>query len=368
MTRKPEETAQKRIASKPPKRKLGLSGGSRFWIAFTLLMLAAGLATVIFPRTPPQSAPEVDVFDLQGHRGARGLMPENSLPAFEKALALGVTTLELDTVMTADGVVVVHHDRRLAPPRTRDAAGAWIAEDDPPAILSLTAAELAAYDIGSARPGSRVAERYPAQARLDGLRIPALAAVLARAEAISGGAIRYNIETKVSPEKPEESADPEVFAKALVAVLKDAGVTGRAAVQSFDWRTLQIVQQEAPEIATVYLTAEQDWLDNLGRGDPAPSPWLGGLDIDWAEFTLPQAITRAGGAVWSPYYRDLTEADLKEAQKLGLRVVVWTVNDPADMASLIDLGVDGIITDYPDRARQVMAEKGIALPANFPGE
>jgi len=94
---------------------------------------------------------------LQGHRGTRGLMPENSLPAFEKALALGVTTLELDTVLTADGVVVVHHDRRLSPPRTRDGAGNWIAEEAPPAILSLTAAELAAYDIGRARPDSRYA-------------------------------------------------------------------------------------------------------------------------------------------------------------------------------------------------------------------
>jgi glycerophosphoryl diester phosphodiesterase len=360
MTRKPEEITR----SKPR-----LSGGSRFWIAFTLLMLAAGLATVIFPRTPPpHSASEVKVFDLQGHRGARGLMPENSLPAFEKALALGVTTLELDTVMTADGVVVVHHDRRLSPPRTRDAAGDWIAEDDPPAIRALTAAALAAYDIGRARPGSRVAERHPEQAGFDGLRIPTLAQVLARAETLSGGTIRYNIETKISPEAPEESADPEIFAEALIAVLKEAGVAGRAAVQSFDWRTLQVVQKAAPEIATVYLTAEQDWLDNLGRGDPTPSPWLGDLAVDWAEATLPQAIARAGGAVWSPYYRDLTVADLKEAQKLGLRVVVWTVNDPADMASLIDLGVDGIITDYPDRARAVMAEKGLALPPAFSGE
>ncbi len=364
MTRKPEEIAK----SRPPKRKSGLSGGSRFWIAFTLLMLAAGLATVLFPRTPPPHSGVVQGFDLQGHRGARGLMPENSLPAFETALALGVTTLELDTVMTADGVVVVHHDRRLSPPRTRDAAGSWIAAEDPPAIVSLTSAELAAYDIGRAKPDSRLAERYPAQARLDGVQIPTLAQVLARAEALSGGTIRYNIETKISPQAPEESPDPEAFAKALVAVLKDAGVASRAAVQSFDWRTLQLVQKKAPEIATVYLTAEQDWLDNLGRGDPTPSPWLGDLDIDWAEFTLPQAITRAGGAVWSPYYRDLTVADLKEAQKLGLRVVVWTVNDPADMASLIDLGVDGIITDYPDRARQVMAEKSLALPSAFSGE
>lgn len=358
-------------APEPQKEKRPrLSGGSRFWLAFVALMLALGLWTALFPGTPPapRETAAARGFDLQGHRGARGLMPENSLPAFETALALGVTTLELDTVMTADGVVVVHHDRRLAPARTRDSAGNWVAAHNPPAILSLTAEQLAAFDIGRGRPDSRYAGRWPAQAGLDGVRIPTLAAVLARAEALSGGRIRYNIETKISPLSPDDSADAARFAAALVAVIEEAGVAERAAVQSFDWRTLQVVQQAAPAIETVYLTAEQDWLDNLGRGAEAPSPWLAGLDIDWAQVTPPEAIKRAGGAVWSPYYRDLTAADLKQAQALGLRVVVWTVNDPADMASLIDFGVDGIITDYPDRARQVMAAKGLPLPPSFSAE
>jgi len=345
-------------SSKPRRR---LSGASLFWLGFTALLLISGVTTTLFPGAPPPGGREARAFDLQGHRGARGLMPENTLPAFETALGLGVTTLELDTVMTADGVVVVHHDRRLSPPRSRDGAGNWIAQEGAPAILSLTREQLAAFDIGRARPGSKLAERYPGQAGLDGVAIPTLTDVLARAEALSGGAIQYNIETKISPQAPEESADPEVFARALIAAIRAAGVESRAAVQSFDWRSLQIVQRAAPEIETVYLTAEQDWLDNLGRGDPAPSPWLGGLDIDWAEVTLPQAIARAGGAVWSPYFRGLTEADLKEAQGLGLRVVVWTVNDPADMASLIDLGVDGLITDYPDVLIELLRNRGIPV-------
>ncbi|GAB4360265.1 MAG: glycerophosphodiester phosphodiesterase [Kiloniellaceae bacterium] len=364
MKQTPEEIAK----SKPR-----LSGGTRFWLAFTLLLAAAAVWTTLWPAAQPpvpQAATSFDLpsFDLQGHRGTRGLMPENSLPAFETALALGVTTLELDTVLTADGVVVVHHDRRLAPQRTRDAAGAWIAEDAPPALLDLSAAELAGYDIGRARPGSRVAQSFPEQAALDGVAIPTLATVLARAEALSGGAIRYNIETKIAPDSPADSADPKAFAAALIAVIRAAGVAERAAVQSFDWRSLQIVQRAAPEIATVYLTAEQDWLDTLGRGKAEPSPWLGGLAIDWAQVTPPEAVARAGGAVWSPYYRDLTEPDLKQAQALGLRVVPWTVNDAAAMAALIDLGVDGLITDYPDRARRVMAEKGLPLPPPFPGD
>jgi len=359
------------------KTKPRLSGGTRFWLGFTLLLAAAAVWTAFWPAEPPsaqQAATEDAVafdlpqFDLQGHRGARGLMPENSLPAFEKALALGVTTLELDTVLTADGVVVVHHDRRLAPERTRKPDGEWIGEDHTPIILRLTAAQLAGYDIGRARPGSRHAARWPEQAGLDGIAIPTLAAVLARAEALSGAAIRYNIETKIAPDSPEDSADPEAFAAALVAVIREAGVEDRAAVQSFDWRSLQIVQRLAPEIATVYLTSDQDWLATLGRDDPQPSPWLGGRVLDWAEVTPPEAIARAGGVVWSPYYRDLTGPDLAQAHNLGLRVVPWTVNDPAEMASLIDLGVDGLITDYPDRARRVMADKGLPLPPPFRGE
>ena len=371
-------------------RAAKLSGATRLWVVFTGLLLALGVVTALFPGGPPAVLPtgapvsDLPVFDLQAHRGGRGLMPENTLPAFENALALGVTTLELDTVLTADGVVVVHHDRRLAPQRTRDASGAWIDAAGPPAFVDLTAAQVAAYDIGRAKPGSRAAQSFPQQAGLDGVAIPTLAQVLARAEAISGRRIRYNIETKVAPPEgagapantPEDSADPQAFAAALIAAIHAAGVESRAAVQSFDWRTLQIVQRDAPHIETVYLTAEQEWLDTLGRGagdnrgavGAQSSPWLGGFAVDWAAETPPQAIKRAGGAVWSPYYRDLTAADLRDAQALGLRVVVWTVNDPAEMASLIDFGVDGLITDYPDRARRVMAEKSLTLPLPFSGE
>ncbi|WP_299395563.1 glycerophosphodiester phosphodiesterase [Pelagibius sp.] len=345
-----------------------LSRGSRFWLIVTAVLLVLAPVSLFLASQPPDAEGQFKAraFDLQGHRGARGLMPENSLPAFEAALALGVTTLELDTVMTADGVVVVHHDRRLMPERTRDAAGNWLEEEDAAPLIGLTRSELAAYDIGRARPGSRVAQRYPEQQGLDGVAIPTLAEVLARAEALSGGQIRYNIETKISPLSPDDSAEPAALADALVAAIRAAGVAGRAAVQSFDWRSLLRVQEMAPDIETVYLTAEQSWLDTLGRGARAPSPWIGGLAIDWSEVTPPAAVKAAGGAVWSPYYRDLKEQDLREAQALGLRVVVWTVNDPGDMASLIDLGVDGIITDYPDRARRVMEQKEMPLPPAFP--
>ena len=327
-------------------------------LALTGLLIAIGTTTL--------PAAEYPSFDLQGHRGARGHYPENSLPGFEAALALGVTTLEMDLAATRDGVVVVHHDRRLDPARTRGPDGAWLTAPAP-AIVELSRAELAAYDIGRARPGGKVAQRFPDQRGLDRVAIPTLAEVLAFAEARSGGTMRYNLEIKTSPLAPEETLAPDAFAAALARVVEPAGIGARAMVQSFDWRGLQAFQALAPGIPTVYLSAEARWLDNLERGRPGASRWTAGLDLDSFGGSAPAAIRAAGGAVWSPYFRGLRAAELREAQALGLKVVVWTVNDPADMAALIELGVDGIITDYPDRLRRVMAEKGLVLPPAFPG-
>ena len=343
------------------------SKNSWVWLALTGLFLTVGVISFLFPPEVPQNqAAGLPVFDLQGHRGARGLYPENTIPGFEGALALGVTTLEMDVGLTRDGVLVVHHDTRLNPERTRSPGGAWI-EPPAPALHELTYAELAAFDVGAIRPNTRLAAKFPNQTDLTGVGIPALAQVLARAEAVSRGTVRCNIETKISPEAPNDTAGPEAFADALTAAVRQAGVVGRVTVQSFDWCTLKHVQATAPEIATVYLTAERDWLDNLKRGQPGASPWTAGLDVDDFDGSAPRAVREAGGRVWSPYFRDLRESDLAEARRMGLKVVVWTVNDPAHMASLIELGVDGIITEYPDRARRVMADKGMALPPAFSG-
>ena len=292
--------------------------------------------------------------EIQGHRGARGLLPENTLPSFERAVELGVDVLELDLGMTRDGVPVVHHDRALNPEQTRDAAGAWLAP--PGAFLNtLDLADLADLDVGRAAPGSRTAERFPEQVPRDGARIPTLADVLALGKRPGAEGLRFNIETKLNPLAPEETAGPEAFARAVVAVLRAEGMVERANLQSFDWRVLFEARRLAPELATVCLTAERRWLDNILRGQPGPSPWTAGLDIDAFGGSVPRLVEAAGCRVWSPFYRDLTEETVAEAHALGLRVVVWTVNEVDDMLALARLGVDGIITDYPDRAVEALA-------------
>src|SRR5688572_6619937 len=192
-------------------------------------------------------------FDLQGHRGARGHAPENTLPGFELAAAMGVTTLELDVGVTRDGVMVIHHDRALNPDLARGPDKRWIAGPRP-LIRSLSFEELQRYDVGRIRPDSEYARQFPLQKPIDGTRIPRLSELFARA----GSKLRFNIETKLSPEAPQETLPPEPFARALVAEIRKAGVEKRSTIQSFDWRTLKVVEREAPEIATAYLTGSRN--------------------------------------------------------------------------------------------------------------
>jgi glycerophosphoryl diester phosphodiesterase len=305
-------------------------------------------------------------FDLQGHRGARGLAPENTLVGFARALAVGISTLELDVGVSADGVVVIAHDRRLNPDITRGPDGRWL-EEPTPAVHALTYAELQRYDVGRIRPGSAYARRFPEQQPYDGARIPRLADLFALVERAGNRSVRFNIETKCSPLAPQETPPPEAFAAALVTVVRAARMQARVTVQSFDWRTLLALRRLAPEIATSCLTAEQPWLDNVGRGRAEPSPWLAGLELR-AHRSLPRLAKAAGAAIWSPYHAELRAEDVREAHALGLAVLPWTVNDPDDMRRAIELGADGLITDRPDLARAAMAARGMPLPPPSPVE
>jgi glycerophosphoryl diester phosphodiesterase len=265
----------------------------------------------------------LQAMDLQGHRGARGHLPENTLPAFEWALGRGVDTLELDVGVTKDGVVVAHHDRRLNPDVARGADGKWIAAPGP-TLRSLSFAELQRYDVGRLRPGSEYQKRFPHQQPVDGTRIPRLSEVLQLKA-------RFNIETKLSPDASEETVGPEEFAKLLIREIREA--KAQATIQSFDFRTLKVVEREAPEIETVYLT-------NRAASDPV-------------------RVAAAGARIWSPNFEDLTQAKLEAARARGLRVVAWTVNEPLDIVRMLDMKLDGIISDYPDRVLAEMKRRRV---------
>jgi glycerophosphoryl diester phosphodiesterase len=304
-------------------------------------------------------------FDLQGHRGARGLMPENTLAGFETALSIGVTTLELDLGMTKDGVVVVGHDSRLNPDHTRGPDGQFLAAPGP-AIRSLTLAELKRYDVGALKPGTPYAASFAGQRAVDGARIPTLAEVFELARRVKAEHVRFNIETKLTPTSGADTPDPEAFAGAVATSVREAGLAARVTLQSFDWRTLMAMRRIAPEIDRVCLTIDGGSGDTLRRGQPGASPWTAGLDIDQFDGSTPRLASAAGCLVWSPNYRNVTAASLAEAGALRLQVIPWTVNERPDMVRLIEMGVSGIITDYPDRLRAVMTDRKLPLPPAVP--
>jgi glycerophosphoryl diester phosphodiesterase len=177
--------------------------------------------------------------------------------------------------------------------------------------------------------------------------------------------VRFAIETKLSPLAPDETLAPEPFARAVIAAIRDAGVAPRSTILSFDWRTLAVVQREAPEIATVYLSAQQQWTDNIGADRPEGSPWTAGVRFK-DHGSVPAMVRAAGGRIWSSYHRELDADKLRQARALGVTVLAWTVNEPRDIERMLDLGVDGIVTDHPDRVRDAMRRRGLPLPPATP--
>jgi glycerophosphoryl diester phosphodiesterase len=303
-------------------------------------------------------------FDLQGHRGARGLLPENTIPAFTKALSIGVTTLELDMALTKDGVLVVHHDEWLNPDIARGPDGAFLTTRGP-ALHALTLAEVKRYDVGRIKPGTTYAARFSQQQPVDGTRIPTLEEVFDLVRRAGADHIRFNVETKITPTSGDDVARPEVFADAVARAIDKAGLTSRVTVQSFDFRTLVILRGIAPAVERVCLTDEQPNGDTIMRGKPGPSPWTAGLHVDDYGGSTPRLVAAAGCQTWSPNFADLTADKVAEAKSLGVKVIPWTVNERADIDRVIDLGVDGIISDYPDRLRAAVAAKGMAVPPPF---
>jgi len=299
------------------------------------------------------SSASAHAFDLQGHRGTRGLAPENTIAAFERALAIGVTTIETDLAVTKDGVLVISHDPVLNPDLVRGPDGRWLPGKGPP-IHSLTLQELRRYDIGRTDPATAYGKQFPEQQAADGQRFPTLKELFALG---AGNGVRFAIETKITPTSGADTPDAETFAKLVVAAVRDAGMSGRVEVLSFDWRTLVEVKKLAPEIRTVCITQSTANFDNARN-----AAWTAGLELSRYDGSVAKLARAAGCDTWSSFFRNLTPASIDEAHAIGLTVLPWTVNDPADMARLIDMKVDGLITDYPDRARKVMADKAIALP------
>ncbi|MDF9751585.1 glycerophosphodiester phosphodiesterase family protein [Arthrobacter sp. ES3-54] len=296
-------------------------------------------------------------FDLQAHRGGRGQWTEESLAAFANSLKLGVTTFELDTHLTSDGKVIIWHDDTIQADKCRNTAPATPGDTQYPYVGDRVA-ELSLAQIKTLDCGFTQLKGYPEQDVIEGNRIAELKDVFKLVHDADAKKVRFNIETKV--EDGRAGGEGMVaLTKAVVTEIYTAGMAERSTVQSFDWSSLNLTKKIAPQLPLVALSSGDAWLE---VGKPGASPNLGGIDIDTYGGSLAKAAAAQGYDAISPTFRSVTPGMVAEAHELGLPVIPWTVNTTADMTRLMDLGVDGIITDYPTRLRTVMEERGLKLP------
>ena len=309
-----------------------------------LVLLSGKMALMTNPSGPTQ------VPLIYGHRGARGEMPENSMAGFVHLEQAGVRAVEIDVQNTCDGVAVVWHDHNLDPAMVRDADGNWLASDAT-LIVETAFADLRVLDFGGVRAESTQAQRFPKQVKVEGARIASLDDVCVWAKGVDD--LVFNVEIKSYADRDDWSASPDALAQSVCDLLQSLGLEAQTIVSSFDWRVLSAMKQRAPQVKRGYLSY-------LDRPNPPMDPniidgsaWVDGIRLGDHNHCLPQAIADVGGAIWAPYFEDLTAEDLETAHRLGLTVNVWTVNAAEDMLRMAEMGVDGIITDYPTMARDL---------------
>lgn len=265
--------------------------------------------------------------DIQGHRGCRGLLPENSLPAFQKALDLGVTTLEMDVIISADNKVVVSHEPYLNHEIALDISGNPIAEANE---LSYNLYQMPYDSIKKYDCGSKPHPRFPSQIKQKVYK-PLLTEVIALAETQSERKIQYNIEIKSSP-KTDGVFTPsvEAYVALVMEIITAEGILERTTLQSFDVRALEVGHATAPSVKSALLVDEDESISKK---------------LELLSFQ-PDVI--------SPYYELLDAKLVSEYQEMGCEIIPWTVNTEADIQRMLALGVDGIISDYPDKVLTLM--------------
>jgi glycerophosphoryl diester phosphodiesterase len=292
--------------------------------------------------------------EIQGHRGARALSPENTIPGLAHALAIGVDTIEFDVTLSADGSLILAHDLTVDAQTMGDTGYAgqpW---------LSLSLAEIASLDAGDRRPGTPYEETFEA---VPGTGVPTLDQVCRLINETRARGVTLAVELKTHPSWPD--ADVRRLTESALGALTAHQLTSQARILGFDWRVLRFAEAVAPAVPRVALVEPATWLPG--------SAWQAGLDP--ADYGAGPATGLAGTAEaardihasWlSPWDPMTTPELITAAREYGLGTVPWTVNDPARMAELIGLKVEGIVTDYPGLLRQVLASHGFPLPPPVP--
>lgn len=294
------------------------------------------------------------VIRVVGHRGARGVLPENTMIGFEFALSTGAPLLEFDVVLTADNVPVITHNHRLHAPTFRTPDGAFLKGEEPK-VASVTWDEIRQFDIGRLDGASPYGQRFPDQAQMDGLHVPRLSELLDLVAGPEHARSFLMLELKSDPDLANDPEHRAAFTRIVIEEVRARGLAERVLMHSFDWKLLAECQKQAPDIPGSYLTELPENEDEVGEdSSQSVSP-----DFPDGVAGIPRMVLKAGGRLWCPYVHDVTAASVAEAHALGLCVAVWTVNEIEDIDRMIACQVDAIVSDYPGRVQRRLSDHGM---------
>jgi len=294
---------------------------------------------------------------IYGHRGARGDLPENTLESFKYLFENNINAYETDILISKDLIPVITHDFRLDPSFTKDSEGNWI-KDENIKIFDLTYEELLKFDVGSINKLSRYGRRFVNQKPLENQRIPKLSELLDLSSKNKSENLLINLEIKSTPDEENLTPAPEDTVKLVVDEINLSNLKDKIIVSSFDWRTLTEIKNQYPEISRAYLTYQQVRGMKIKKTIYNRSPWMSFLPF-YEDHELPKIIKSQGGKAWHPYRKDITKELVDISHQEDLPVNVWTVNEEYDMLKMIEYGVDGIMTDYPLKLKELCVKENI---------
>ena len=294
---------------------------------------------------------------IYGHRGARGDLPENTLDSFKYLFENNINAYETDILISKDLIPVITHDFRLDPSFTKDEEGDWITDENIK-IFDLTYNEISKFDVGSLNKLTRYGRRFLNQRSLENQKIPKLDELLELSSKNLSQDTIINLEIKSTPDEKNLTPSPKEMVQIVLNDIKKSNLQDKIIISSFDWRILREVKNQSPEISRAYLTFQQEKGMKIKKTIYSKSPWIDHIPLTIV-YDLPKIIKELGGSAWHPYYKDINKKAVKDAHDYNLPVNVWTVNDEYNMLKMIEYEVDGIMTDYPLKLKELCDKKNI---------
>ena len=287
---------------------------------------------------------------IYGHRGARGVFPENTLDSFQYLFDNNISAYETDILISKDLVPVITHNFHLNPSLTKDSDGNWLEKDDIK-IYDLTFENISSYEVGSINKLSRYGRRFINQKKLKNQKIPKLSQLLDLTSKNIIPNLLINLEIKSTPMVKNLTPAIEELVRLVIEEVHKSKLKDKIIYSSFDWNILKEIKNYNPNLPRAYLTEEQ-------RNIYDQSPWMDFTPLH-NNLDLPKLIKALGGVAWHPYYKDITKKMVESSHEENLPVNVWTVNKREDMLRMIEYGVDGIMSDYPVKLKELCVRENI---------